>query len=252
MIVSRRGIVSIGYAFLDEDVEKPDVDIVNYVHRLKPIDRLSWEERHTRLIDLRQDAETLLAGIDSSTRYKIRRAEQRDGVRCTRWDTRSEASLKEFCDAFNTFAREKGQPILDLWRLRPLADAGILEITRAAAADDVPLVWHSYLRVGDRARLLHSCSLHRSADDTGFRNLIGRANRYLHWSDMLLFKKEGFALYDMGGWHLAGTDPELVRINEFKESFGGDVVPCYSSTRPLTVKGRIVSRLRDLARRRRA
>jgi hypothetical protein len=189
-----------------------------------------------------------MAGIATNARYEIRRAEQKDGVRCERWNAQSEASLRQFCDAFNAFAAEKGQPTVDLRRLRVLADGGILHITRAATKDDVPLTWHAYLCVGGRARLLHSCSLHRSSDDVAFRGLIGRANRYLHWSDMLLFKNEGFAMYDMGGWHLAGTDPELVRINEFKGKFGGDIVPCYSCKRPLTAKGRILSRLRYLLR----
>jgi hypothetical protein len=248
MIVARRGLLTIGYVFLDEEIDRPNVDVVSYVHRLKPIDHLAWEERHTRLIDLRKDADALMGGIAPNTRYEIRRAEQKDGVRGTRWDTSSEAALREFCDAFNAFADQKGQPRVDLKRLGLLAAGGILQITRAAAADDVPLVWHAYLCVGERTRLLHSCSHHRDSDDSAVRGLIGRANRYLHWSDLLQFKEAGYALYDLGGWHQAGTDPELVRINQFKERFGGEVVPCYSGKRPLTVKGRISSRLWRLLR----
>jgi hypothetical protein len=248
MIVARRGFVSLGNVFLDEESDRLDVDIVTYVHRLHPLDALSWDKTHTLMIDLRKDAEALLAEIAANTRYKIRRAEQRDHIGWECFQTPSPACLEEFCDAFNAFAAQKGQPRVDLRLLSLLAAGGILELSRATTARGLPLAWHSYVCVTGRARLLHSCSLFRSSDDSAFRNLIGRANRLLHWRDMLQFKDKGFVSYDLGGWHRAGTDPELVRINQFKGEFGGTVVPCYSCKRPLTPRGRLVLRLWRLSR----
>ena len=248
MITFRRAFVSIADVFLDEEVEELGVDIVNYLHRLKPIPGLSWSERHCLLIDLRQDAPDLMAQIGAHARQQIRRAQQKDGVSCERLNTESTASLGEFCDAYNTFADQKGQPRIPLRRLTLLAKGGILEVTRAATPAGMPLAWHAYVCAAGRTRLMFSCSHFRNHHDSASRSLIGRANRLLHWHDMLEFKQKGFTLYDMGGWHHAGTDPELVRINQFKSEFGGYVAPSYSCKHPLTLKGRIFFQLWRLSR----
>jgi hypothetical protein len=75
-----------------------------------------------------------------------------------------------------------------------------------------------------RVRLIRSASLFR---ETGHeeRQKIGRANRLLHFHDILLFQQEGLGLYDLGGYYpdKAPLNAELKRINEFKESFGGQL-----------------------------
>jgi len=66
------------------------------------------------------------------------------------------------------------------------------------------------------------------------RNLIGRANRWLHYQDMRRFKAKGFALYDFGGYAKDSGDVDLQRINQFKEGFRG-----YSSRRVTTSASRL-------------
>ena len=53
------------------------------------------------------------------------------------------------------------------------------------------------------------------------RAKIGRANKSLHWFEILKSKQLGFELYDFGGLSLDGkTD----NIDRFKKSFGGYLV----------------------------
>jgi hypothetical protein len=91
---------------------------------------------------------------------------------------------------------------------------------------------------GHRCRLLFSASHFRGQGETALRSLIGRANRLLHWRDLVAFKQQGFNCYDWGGWH-AGTEEVLVRINQFKESFGGDRCPLYDSKLGVSWMGRL-------------
>jgi hypothetical protein len=102
------------------------------------------------------------------------------------------------------------------------------------------LVWHAYHRGRERVRLLHSVSLYRTTEDSARRNLVGRANRYHHWQDICRFRADAIALYDFGGWYEGARDREKVRINAFKEEFGGIIVPTFSCQLAITVKGQVV------------
>ena len=76
--------------------------------------------------------------------------------------------------------------------------------------------------VGDRNVRDAACG--RSTDDGERRSLIGRANRALHYLNMLNFKDRGITTYDLGGYALGTQDPELQEVNEFKDSFGGQLI----------------------------
>ena len=57
---------------------------------------------------------------------------------------------------------------------------------------------------------------------------------------MLRMKKRGIRYFDFGGWYPGKTDIQLLGINSFKESFGGEVVSDYECKRILTLKGWLV------------
>jgi hypothetical protein len=78
------------------------------------------------------------------------------------------------------------------------------------------------------------------------RSAIGRANRLLHWHDMLFFKNQEVSTYDFGGWYEKKEDPARLNINKFKESFGGEIVKTYICEQPLTLKGKLFLTMRKL------
>ena len=92
--------------------------------------------------------------------------------------------------------------------------------------------------------LFYSASLFRELDNSAIRNRIGRANRLLHWQDMLHFKAGGISVYDFGGWYAGDSDLERLRINKFKEEFGGQIVKNHICERALTVKAKLFLRAR--------
>lgn len=76
------------------------------------------------------------------------------------------------------------------------------------------------------ARLLYSATNSELFEEN--KALIGRANRLLHFNDILFFKNEGFERYDLGGYAHNTTDNSLKGINKFKAGFGGEVRKVYN------------------------
>lgn len=175
----------------------------------------------TKLIDLTISPEELLMQCRKNTKYEIKRAEK-EGVR---FEIEHDPNI--FMEFYSAFARSKNtaKDIIEMGLDYIAHYSGNITITKAVINDEV-LVMHSYVfdKDGSRARLLHAASLFRDENDAQRRSLVGRANRFLHFQDMIYFKDHGFKIYDMGGYAHNSDDPELKSINDFKDSFGGKLI----------------------------
>jgi hypothetical protein len=169
----------------------------------------------TLIIDLQQTPDAIMDGFRASTRNEIRRAE-RESVLC-----RAASSFDQFLALYEGMSRRQSLPPTPAAYLQSLGEH--LCITEAVIDGNV-VCCHLYVadRTVARARLIRSASLFRETGQEE-RKKIGRANRLLHFHDMLLFRQKGLGLYDLGGYYpeTAPLNPELTRINEFKASFGG-------------------------------
>jgi hypothetical protein len=201
----------------------------------------------TRLIDLGDDLDHLLAGLGRHTRHHIRRAETRDGIEAHLLKDPTEPEVEEFLSFYDRFAATKGQPPSNRPQLQALRKAGGLALSLARNRDGEPFVWHCYLIKENRARLTHSASLFRLERDASRRAELGRANRLLHWADLVSFRSFGVECYDFGGWYGGSSDEALLKINSFKREFGGEVVEEWSSFRAGSRLGGAYLALRDLA-----
>jgi hypothetical protein len=204
----------------------------------------------TRLIDLGPNADRLLKGLGKNTRYEIRRADERDGVVTQLFIEPTAEEAESFVAFYDDFAASKGVPPINRPQLEALRKATALALSIARDPDESPLVWHAYVVRGSRARLTHSASLFRLERDANRRAELGRANRLLHWSDMMAFRSLAFDCYDFGGWYQGSRDEALLRINAFKGEFGGEIVEEWSSFRAGSRLGGSYLALRELALRR--
>ena len=226
----------------EEPPRDSGVDIFLYRQRDAPI----ADARSTPFLSLvtdlsgREDAITEKFGKDC--RYKIRRAETKDGLRME-FIADPESRLDEFRLFYDAFARQKSlgpsnrQWLLAACKARQLA-------LSSAAQNGEALVWHAHVMSGRTAGLQYtgSCFRNRESD---FRALVGRANRWLHWRDMLRFKEMGIQRYDWGGLFEDESVPGHAGVNKFKKEFGGQQVRTYNCTVPVTLRGRIWLPLRD-------
>ena len=212
------------------------VDCIRYQQRSQPVPGARSKLFDTYFIDLSQPAEQLQANLNTDTAYKIRRARERDKIVCECCDARDPDVLGRFEEMYNAFAATKGLPALDRPRINAMANAGVLDLSVAKDSNGRALVYHANYRNRTRARELFLPSLFRQLSDSAARNMIGRANRYLTWSDVLRYKHDGLRLFDFGGWY-SGNDPAMLKINDFKKGFGGQVLREYECEQILTLKG---------------
>jgi hypothetical protein len=183
-----------------------------------PLPGWTWRRKYTLLVDLSRDAETILGGCSTTTRYEIRKGEH-DGFRFE-----PVPLVDEYMGFYNeAAARNRMQP-MDRRSLDPYWPH--LLVTKVLH-EGQPLAMHAHLADPGqgRAHLYQSASTFRAHADRAARNLIGRANRWLHFRDMLHFKEAaGFGLYDFGGLAEGSTDEALKRIDAFKRGFGGRMI----------------------------
>ena len=239
-----------GEVWYEEELP-PDsgVDIVVYRQKAAPMSGTRATPFLSLVIDLSADEATIMEEFGKDCRYKIRRAESKDGLHME-FSSDPESRLQEFRAFYDAFARQKALQPCD-WRwLIAARDARQLVLT-AASRNGEALVWHAFLVSGKAAWLQYTGSCFRDRDN-GYRAMVGRANRWLHWKEMQRFKELGITRYDWGGLFEDESVPERAGINRFKKEFGGQPVRTYDCTGPLTPRGRIWLPLRDIWRRRNA
>ena len=207
--------------------------VCNYQNMTQPIIPLKGQfilnkrDAQTLISDLSLSDDELLFRCASNVRNEIRRA-KKDEVVCTIYSSDDlvdmDALLQQFDDAYAEMHRQKDMAVVLVGDyLRMLVSTRALFLSIGKLGDEV-VAYHVYVTGDGIARLLYSVSVFRDCAERTARNAIGRANRLLHYEDMLCFKKSGFCSYDWGGY---ATTPDLASINAFKDGFGGDLVPRY-------------------------
>jgi hypothetical protein len=183
----------------------------------------------TKIIDLSKASSENFNELSSNTRYKIKRA-LREGIVTQFNSTPSDSDIEGFASHYDTFATQKGLPLCNRTKLQLLSSLSALIITSAHNQQGELLVTHAYIADQDskRIRLLYSASLFRGINNTEERNLIGRANRLLHWHEIETAPNHGYLHYDLGGFPIGINDPEKSAIARFKGEFGGRDVREYN------------------------
>ncbi|MFD1360702.1 peptidoglycan bridge formation glycyltransferase FemA/FemB family protein [Lentibacillus salinarum] len=226
----------------DEDEELSKADMYYYYQQPKLIGLDKWCAIHkkflTLCVDLNKTEEQLRKALNRTTRYQINRG-SRDELSINTIREPSLEDINEFKTFYNAFSRDKGIELFREDRVRGLKLSGMLVMTYVCHKDGRKLAGHLYIANGKRATMLYSCS-GRFAN-TDIPNIeIGRANRYLHWHDMLFFKEQNYKTYDFLGLSLNVDDRDHQNINKFKKGFGGEEVIEYQSFIPKTLRGRLL------------
>ena len=242
MIVFSRATIRIGEVYFSEERKAggPRVDLVRFIGVLHPRERLGWTLGHTLLIDLAKDSDTLLREMDSGTRYEIKRAQSKDSLMHDRSDAPSPQMVESFCDHYDEFAKSKSLRSIFRLRMHELARREMLLLSAMSTGQGQVLVQHAHLMTAGRVMLLYSASKFREINDSTARALVGRANRLLHWQDMMTAKERGISVYDICGVDITNRSPETSRIAQFKQGFGGKLVPVFGRSAADSLKGILV------------
>jgi lipid II:glycine glycyltransferase (peptidoglycan interpeptide bridge formation enzyme) len=245
--INGRGAVYGEVWYAEEPPRDSGVDIVLYLQRKAPIADGRCTPFLSLVTDLSVDEDAIMGNFGKDCRYKIKRAESKDGLRME-FITDPESRLDEFRAFYDAFATQKSLGVADHQWLLAACKARQLVLTSATQNGEA-LVWHAYVMLLNTARFQYSASCFRNREDS-YRALVGRANRWLHWRDMLQLKGMGIKRYDWGGLFEDESVPEHAGINKFKKEFHGQPERTYDCTVPVTVRGRIYLAVRDAWRRR--
>ena len=238
--IEGRGAVYGEFWFDEEPPRDASIDIAIYRQRDNPITGARNERfiSLTTALDVPESA--ILAAFGRDCRYKIRRADSRDGLSLE--FLREPGERLDAYRAFYDSCVSKEGPFCDPQWLAAAHRAGQLVLSAALRAGE-PVAWHAYVVARKTAQLQYTASSFRERD-SGMRSLVGRANRWLHLRSMLRFQEMGLARYDWGGLFEDESSPERIGINRFKKDFGGRRVCSYNCSLPVTLRGRIYLPLR--------
>ncbi len=228
MLIIRRkkhGINFIKVWWAEEELQEQG--IIQY-HQAKGewASRLDGAVRYDTLVNnISGDDDSIKSFFSKSCKYKVNRASRED-VDIKIYDSTdvTDEMIEEFLDFFEEFwnskdieLKEKDSLRIDLKEYR---DNAALSLAIGYVSGE-KAIYHTHVYDSTRARLLHSASLYRlkSDEEGSTKNVIGMANRFLHYREMLFFRDKGLTEYDWGG---AGRGEDVINITEFKESFGGE------------------------------
>lgn len=195
--------------------------------------------------DLTMRSEELYQGLTKTVRNEINRS-KREGIEVYYYQGNSIATntnlIEEFANVYHNMYVEKGmgEHSLNIDELIAYAkkDSLLISVARFEGAN---IVFHSYVYEGVNSRLLHSCSEFR-VNGNDMRNIIGRANKFLHWNDFNYLKKMGVINYDWGGI----SSVEVPNgIDKFKMAFGGKVVEYYNINIVYSLRSKIISSVKN-------
>ena len=242
MIIFRKYGFRIAEVWCDEPTENITADIIRIHQAPFPARSVISTPVYTLIMDLTQNEQDIWGLINKNTRYEIRRAREKDGIRCEAWDGIEPSFLSRFRSAYDVLARQKKRlPMLPWDYVQRLVGAKTFDLSCASNDLEGELVFHAHVLGLNSVRQWHSVSLFR--DNTGaVSRMVGRANRLLHWENIIRFKTIGYRTYDFGGWYDGKLDVEKLRINAFKESFGGQRKVCYSAEIFVSTRARIIAR----------
>ena len=180
--------------------------------------------------DLTASSEQLKAVIHKSTRQEIRRSNS-DGIIVKQYSSSEllddDVMIGKFAKLYMTNYYLKGLKANDPSTLikTMVKNSGL--VLTAAYCEDQILAAHVYVVDNQNARLWMSASCFRESDDNAFRQKVGRANKRLHFEDLLYFKQTGRLSYDWGGVSSLDNPGGITKL---KMSFGGTPISYYDET----------------------
>ncbi|NTW70843.1 MAG: hypothetical protein HGA49_01200 [Eubacteriaceae bacterium] len=219
------------------------VDVISYCQTPSGFAFLNKKGR-TLINDLTMTEEEIWKGIHRKCKQEIKHAEEK-GIQTMIYfsDSITQEMINELHTSHAQFTKEKKLPLssnelnyLGLWWR-----SGHMMISRALYEGKV-IINHCYIYDENIARGILSTSHYRS-DSSVNKQLVGMANRLLHYRDMMEFKKLGLKSYDWAG---ISDDPAIQHITEFKSKFGGVETETYYVLEAVTLKGKIALQFKKL------
>lgn len=201
-----------------------DANIIHLSGYSNPIKGSIYKKQETLIIDLKKSNDEIFNSINKTVKYEINRSNKEE-LNTKMLDSKSitDDVKSKFTKCYNKMYEEKGIDChLNLDEFERYINADMLMFSYVYDNEEI-LAYHVYVCDEKTTRLLYSCSTFR--EDDSKKALIGRANKFLHWKDILFFKNNNYLIYDFGGI-VSYENPN--GIDKFKINFGGELFVYYN------------------------
>jgi len=252
-IISKERVFSLQRIYFPDAEEmllsKSKVDVVRLLRtkELLPLRYgISLDTSETLISKLEDDC-SMLSKFTKTVQYEIRRCLTRDQTLISFYSPFEEKRfldiLIDFQTVYDHFCDASGQPQLKKDFDRRKIDLYIKNkcILISCIEYENGKTYHIYLIDNPNALLIYSASDFRNLNVD--KALAARANKLLHFKDMLLLRDRGFILYD---WGNVSSFEHPNGIDVFKSSFGGTPEVFYNYFIGNTCKGKLFVELRRL------
>lgn len=203
---------------IDDDIFHNFGDVLGYIE----LEGKWGGNSYTYENSLTLSEEVIFQNISKTNRYEIRRAMNKDRIEIQYIESISEKDIDEYCSFYNEFAKSKNLNYFKNGeKEKCLAEKKMFCIARAISAEGKVLVENGYIVSQSRVLLYTSASVRMREKEN--INLIGRANRLLHYKSMLHFKEKGKSTYDFSGAYIGTENLEYKNITHSKKQFGGEL-----------------------------
>ena len=170
------------------------------------------KEFRTVIIDLNNDQDKILSGMQKTYRYEINKAINTDCISFSINNTPKAEDIFLFCNLYNSFSARKELPNANITKFHLLARKKALVLSFSFDKNQTTLVFHALIKDQSTMRLLYSGNCLTSASSADMRSLVGRSNKALHYREMLEAKKSSHTSYDLGGISLSQKESGIERF----------------------------------------
>lgn len=196
--------------------------------------------------DLKIPPEEIFKAFSKNYRYEINRA-KKENVECVTYNSvdlkNNKDLLSSFKKEYDEFVKLKGiENTYNELAMEQYIETGNVILTKAFK-DNVDYAQHVYVCDTETARLLYSVSNFRTEGLDS--NLIGRANKYLHWYDIQYLYDSKVQLLDWGG---VSSIDNPNGVDKFKKEFGGSECNYNNLIIGNSIIGKVAVRLMKLKR----
>ena len=229
--VYKKSFISIENIYFSNQLINSDADIVKYFQAsiIYPNKKRNFI---SNIIELKNEESEIKSNFRKTLINEINQAHIKYKIKTTFYNQPNKAQIDEFILFFNNFAKVKNIGFADKKKLNRIRKNIVFS---KAFYDEKVIVWHAYMHDNFRFRLVYSSNiLHK---DKKLKQTISKANKFLHYQDIIYAKKKGFTLFDMGGISFASKG--LSGINNFKLGFSKKVEPSLNCTIANSIKGNI-------------
>ncbi|MDC0580871.1 hypothetical protein OAO54_02320 [Amylibacter sp.] len=212
-----------------------EADLVYYVQCSEPFP--GSEVFMSLTISLEKEIKIIFNNFSKTLRYDIRKVIDAESQFEYHFiENAGACEGQNFISLYNPFCKQKNLRKPNINFLEFLAAHNAMSISYIRDKSDKKEVFcgHLYIRDGDFCRLLYSFHFNnkeRHSNPKVYQNL----NKFLHFKDIVKFKKIGIRTYDFGG-----VSQQKTNIDSFKLRFGGVIIKSYSGINKNTKFGSIV------------